>query len=293
MNSVGGARDYVRREVLWEWPLSRVERVHLDRGKSLVVKRSRRPMIDEGRILRHLGRSNIPLPKLYLSWGRDGILTMVLEDLGPAVREATFQEAASAAVRTHAASPPPRLQVLDAGALAGLPSRTLEALDRLERAGRWQDAAGVRSTLLRLEPVAERLSEGAELPPFGLCHSEFHPLSLHIGSKRIGLVDWARAFVGPGLLDLASYSGTVLTPDPAACRALIEGYVAEGGAPEARAPRAGLPAERWALLWHRVWTAEWFASSCATWMTDTGKDAEYQVTVLRHLEEALDLAGAD
>lgn len=281
----------VSRDVLWDWTLSRVERVHLNNGTSVIVKRSRTPLTDEGRILRHISLSDIPLPDLYYSRRRGDILTLVLEDLGPPAREATLQEAAMVAVRTHAASPPNRLPLLDAAALEGLPSRTLASVDQLTEGGRWPESAAVRSALERLQRVAESLSVGAELPPFGLCHSEFHPSSVHIGSEKLGLLDWAQAFVGPGLLDLASYGGTGLPPDPAACLPLIDAYIAEGGAAEARSPRAGLPAENWALFWHRCWTVEWFIRSCATWMTDTAKDGVYQETVQRHLDEALQLAG--
>jgi len=41
--------------------------------------------------------------------------------------------------------------------------------------------------------------------------------------------------------------------------ALIGEYVKAGGPPEAGAPRGGLPAERWALGWHRVWVSDWYA----------------------------------
>lgn len=292
LSNIDARAACIRRDVLWEWGLSRVERVHLEDGNTLIVKRSRHPLIDEGRILRHIARSDIPLPTLHLSRRRGRFLTLVLEDLGPSVRDATLREAALAAARAHAASPPPRLPVLNAGALAALPSRALAALDELRRAARWQDSGAVRAALGKLQNVAGRLSAGATMPPFGLCHSEFHPSSLHIGERKTGLLDWARAFVGPGLLDLASYAGTVRPADPAACRALIEAYVAAGGAPEARDPHAGLRAEEWALFWHRVWVAEWYISSCATWMNDTGNDSVYQEAVQRHLDEALALARA-
>ena len=36
-------------------------------------------------------------------------------------------------------------------------------------------------------------------------HSEFHPTSLHIGRDGRRLLDFARTFNGPGLLDLASW----------------------------------------------------------------------------------------
>ena len=84
LGALDDRKGYLRRDVLWEWALSRVERVHLDDGTSLIVKRSRDPLIDEGRILRHISGGDVPLPRLRHSQLRDGILTLVLEDLGPA-----------------------------------------------------------------------------------------------------------------------------------------------------------------------------------------------------------------
>jgi hypothetical protein len=65
------------------------------------------------------------------------------------------------------------------------------------------------------------------------------------------------ALVGPGLLDLASWSGLRRPADPPATRRLIEQYARAGGHHEALAERGGLPAERWALGWHRVRAAHW------------------------------------
>lgn len=89
-------------------------------------------------------------------------------------------------------------------------------------------------------------------------HSEFHPTSLHIGERGWRLLDFARAFTGPGLLDLASWHGTIEPPHPIRLRVFLEQYVTAGGTPDALAPRGGLTAEHWALGWHRMWAVEWF-----------------------------------
>jgi hypothetical protein len=107
-----------------------------------------------------------------------------------------------------------------------------------------------------LEAAAPCRVVGAELPPFGLCHSEYHPTSLHIGARGWHLLDFARAFTGPGLLDLASWHGTLGNPDPARTTGLIKRYVALGGHQQALAPRGGLDAASWALGWHRLWAAD-------------------------------------
>ncbi|GAA5615131.1 hypothetical protein Spla01_06336 [Streptomyces platensis] len=58
---------------------------------------------------------------------------------------------------------------------------------------------------------------------------------------------------GPGLLDLASWHGTIEPPHPVRLRVFLEQYVSAGGTPDALAPRGGLTAENWALGWHRMW----------------------------------------
>lgn len=79
--------------------------------------------------------------------------------------------------------------------------------------------------------------------------------SVHIGERGWHLLDFARAFTGPGLLDLASCHGILWldTPDPARTLGLIESYVATGGPGQALAMRGGPDAASWALSWHRVW----------------------------------------
>jgi hypothetical protein len=92
-----------------------------------------------------------------------------------------------------------------------------------------------------------------------LCHSEFHPTSLFITTNGWRLLDFARTFVGPGLLDLASWHGTLDAPDTARLAAFLDLYIQAGGATSTLNDRGGLPAPAWALGWHRLWVAEWFS----------------------------------
>jgi len=274
------------REILWEWALSRVERIYLTDGSSLILKRSASPLTDEARIIESISDSDISLANLYTAEECKGVLTMLMEDLGPSVRGPSLLEAASAAARTHAAPSPERLRVLDERGLQELPTSTLQALDELVCAGRWRDTERLREQLSYIEEVGRDLSRDAQIPPFGLCHSEFHPSSLHIGKFKSALVDWARAFTGPGLIDIISYFGTLSVADPTTYRSFIDDYVNMGGAPTAGDDRAGYRAEEWGLFWHRIWVAEWFTTNCTSWMTDTRQDEIYQQAVERHVGEA-------
>jgi hypothetical protein len=68
---------------------------------------------------------------------------------------------------------------------------------------------------------------------------------------RMRMLDFVRAFNGPGLLDLASRPGTTEDPDPGRVEGLLHRYVAVGGTEHVLHQRGGLPAAEWALGWHR------------------------------------------
>jgi hypothetical protein len=212
---------------------------------------------------------------------------MLIEDLGPEARPATTREAAEAAIATHATPTPAGLPRLDEEDLASLPASCLARLDLLRAADRWQDATDITAQLQQLAAIAADRAKYAELPPFGLCHSEFHPTSLHIANDEWRLLDWARAFHGPGLLDLASWQNTVEAPDFAAFDQLVAAYIAAGGPPEALAQRGGLSADRWAYGWHRLWIVDWYLHQATTWIADPTQDPIYQQVIHRHLAEAV------
>ncbi|MQS11198.1 phosphotransferase [Streptomyces kaniharaensis] len=273
--------------------MSGVERLRFDSGRTAIYKYAVEPFDGEDQILKAAARSGIPVPHIIGSIAREGTLGMVIEDLGEAVGEPEDIDGAVAAVALHEAPAAASLPVMDEGALAALPELALGHLRRLREAGRWtEDAADVAAMLEALAVSAVKRASGAELAPFGWVHSEFHPTSLHFGEEGWRLLDFARAFTGPGLLDLASWHGTLDDPDPIRLRAFIEAYVAAGGAKDALAERGGLPAERWALGWHRVWAVEWFMEQAVKWINDPSSDPLYIKAVRRHLVAAARLLDA-
>ncbi|WP_193359370.1 MULTISPECIES: hypothetical protein [Frankia] len=54
---------------------------------------------------------------------------------------------------------------------------------------------------------------------------------------------------------------------------MIWAYIRAGGAAETSRPRGGLPAEVWALDWHRLWIIAWYLDQAAVWMPEPDRDA--------------------
>ncbi len=282
------------REEMRVWDMSGVERLRFPpHMRTAIYKYAVEPFATEDEILRAARLSGIPVPEVIGSIVRDGTLGMVIEDLGEEVREAQDMDGIVAAVALHQAPVAPSLREMDEDALAALPELALGHLRRLRDAGRWnEDTAELSFALGSLAASAEKRATGAELAPYGWVHSEFHPTSLHIGEDGWRLLDFARAFTGPGLLDLASWHGTTGDPDPARLRAFIETYVNAGGDKDALAERGGLPAERWALGWHRVWASEWFMEQALRWINNPEDDPVYIKVVRKHLLAAVRLLEA-
>ncbi|TGN81589.1 aminoglycoside phosphotransferase family protein [Streptomyces bauhiniae] len=277
------------REEVRVWSMSGVERVTFPDGTTAIFKYAKKPFDTEDQALRLARTLGVPVPRVHASAVRDGWLGMLMADLGPSARQADDLDGAVAAVVLHGTHRAPSLPVLDEERLRTLPSRSLEHLERLRKADRWQDADDVEDALDRIAKAAEARSAGATREPFGWVHSEFHPTSLHIGERGWRLLDFARAFTGPGLLDLASWHGTIDPPHPVRLRVLLEQYVTAGGTPDALAPRGGLAAENWALGWHRMWAVEWFMEQAVRWINDPATDPAYIKTVRRHLTDVLHL----
>jgi hypothetical protein len=272
----------VQREPIRVWARSGVERIRLEDGGTVVFKYAEAPFDREHIALREASAAGLPVPDLVAAHAEGGQLGMLLEDLGEPVREATDQDGAGPAVRLHRIPGSEALDELSAASLAALPARIYERAKRFDLTP--QTIAAARA----LSVAAAVRVQGAELPPFGLCHSEFHPSSLHIGPGGWHLLDLARAFVGPGLIDLASWHGTIEAPNPDRTTELIGAYIKAGGASSALADRGGLPAERWALGWHRVWVANWFAEQVERgWAR--GAMETWSKAVERHTLEAADL----
>jgi hypothetical protein len=281
-----------RREEVRVWSMSAVERLHLGDGSTLILKYADEVFADEPAVLTHAAEHGVPVPRLLTSTRQtDGSAVMVLEDLGESVREPTLADAATAAVSIHQCPPLAGRPVLDDHALAELPVRSLQWLDALQAAGRWSDdPCEIRAGLQKLDDVASRRARGATIPPYGMCHSEFHPTSLIIqpeGPPRV--LDMARAYTGNGLLDLVSWQGTPEPLDLDAVKDLIDAYVAAGGTAEAELDRGGLPAHVWAAGWDKLWIVEWFIQSNYRW-ADPGNPARehaVQQAISRHLWEAV------
>jgi hypothetical protein len=273
--TLAGLPEPRHREQLRVWALSGVERVHFARGATVFLKYACAPFTDEPRVLAHVADHGVPVPALLASATSGELMAMVLEDLGDPERDATTSDAATAAVATHAAPPPPFAGRLDTEALQALPESCLHRLAGLADAGRWPEPGYDTELLERLAKLAPTLADGVEKAPFGLCHSEFHPTSVHITQQGWRLLDWARAFVGPGLLDLASWQNTAEPPDLGALDTLIDAYIAAGGAASARDDRGGLPPARWAVGWHRLWVIEWYLEQATTWINDPSTDPLY------------------
>jgi hypothetical protein len=276
----GASRDPIR-----VWARSGVERLHSVDGESVVFKYAEAPFDTEDTILAALAERGLPVPALIASAHRGDVLGMLIEDLGPEERDADDADGVAAAVSLHAEGEISVLPRLGQHVLAFLPERSLKAARH-----HWPDARDIHAMLTALAEAAKARSEGAELAPFGLCHSEFHPTSVHIGaSGRLRMLDFARAFNGPGLLDLASWPGTVEDPDLGRVEELLHIYVAAGGAKDALTDRGGLPAAQWALGWHRLWAVDWFIDRAPAWATDPEADQAWQTAVRRHLTEATTL----
>lgn len=269
------------------WGMSGVERVTFPDGTTAVFKYAKEPFDREAQALRIAHQRGLPVPELHATAVRDNWLGMLMDDLGTPVREADDVDGAIAAALLHRARPAGSLPFLDGNGLASLPARALDHLQRLRKGDRWTACDNIESALRSISAAAGTRARGATLDPFGWVHSEFHPTSLHIGENSWHLLDFARAFTGPSLIDLASYHGTTGTPDPVRLRVLLEQYVTAGGHEDALASRGGLTAEAWALGWHRMWAVEWFMEQAIRWINDPTRDFAYIPVVQRHLNDVV------
>jgi hypothetical protein len=264
------------------WDRSGVERLSFRDGASVVFKYAEAPFDREDHALGTAAAAGLPVPAVLAAQHRGPLLGMLLEDLGTPVRETDDRDGAAAAVMIHHVAAGPGLPRLDEPGLASLPARLGE------RAVRHGAPAEVRTAVAALDRAASARAVGAQLPPFDLVHSEFHPTSVHIGAGGMRVLDLARALVGPALLDLASWHGTVNAPDPERTAAFLTRYVEAGGTRHALDDRGGLDAASWALGWHRIWAAEWFAQQLDLGWAE-GAEERWMTTIGRHVSEAASL----
>jgi Phosphotransferase enzyme family len=281
---VGLPGDPVR-EPMRIWAHSRVERLRFPGRASVIFKFADAPFDREHLVLRLAARRGLPVPHVQAARAEAGVLAMLMDDLGRPVREANDYDGACAAARLHQVDGAGWLARVSTGWLATMPHRMGLRLNRLGLPG------AVAGPVRTLEAAAASRAAGAELPPFGLCHSQYHPTSLHVGEQGWHLLDFARAFNGPGLLDIASWSGTLNAPNRARTLGLIESYVEVGGHRQALAARGGLDAASWALGWHRVWVADWLTQQIERGWADRADDI-WISAITRHLTEAATLLHA-
>jgi hypothetical protein len=241
------------------WQLSGVERVTLADDRTVIVKYAGPPFTGEAAVLRAAAERRVPVPEVITAEVQDEMLIMLLQDLGEHVGEPTDVDGAVAAARLHTAEVRAAgLQLWDTRRFAELPANAAKMLTTLRDQGRFAGAADLLPLLDQLARHAPALTAATEIPPFGVVHGELHPTSVHIGRGGWCLLDFAKAYVGPGLLDLATWQGTRHPADIARLEAQMHAYVAAGGTSRIHSPRGGHPAAVWALGWHRLWSAGWF-----------------------------------
>ena len=274
----------VERKEIRVWARSGVERLNLADGTSMVFKYAEGPFAAEHRALSVAEDGGLPVPARLAVDHTTELLGMLLTDLGPVTREATDDEGAALAVRVHAVAETRDLPVIDEQGLAAMPEQIRARLHRHDRTRRHLGALTDKARALAR--VADARAAGADVAPLGLCHSEWHPTSIYVTENQTYLLDFARAFRGPGLLDLASWHGTVDTPDTGKLDDLIASYITAGGPEEAAAARGGLSAARWALGWHRVWVADWFTHQLTIGWAE-GAESTWISAISRHLSEAI------
>ncbi|MDT0446670.1 phosphotransferase family protein [Streptomyces johnsoniae] len=270
------------RQPIRVWARSGVERLAFPGATSVVFKYAEAPFDREDHALKAAAAAGLPVPIVQAARHTGHLLGMLIEDLGVPVREANDLDGAAAAVQIHRVASAFGLPRVGETELAALPEKIAR---RLVRYGATEEARTAANALSR---AAQVRAMDAELPPFGLVHSEFHPTSLHVGTAGLRVLDLARAFTGPGLLDLASWHGTTTAPGTDRTHAFLTTYAEAGGPAEALADRGGLDAAAWALGWHRVWVAEWFSQQIGLGWAEGAED-KWMTVITRHVLDAAEL----
>ncbi|EDY46570.1 phosphotransferase [Streptomyces sp. SPB074] len=279
-----------RRETLRSWTHGGIERLAFADGLTLVHKYGHAPLAHEAATHRVFQAAGVPVATLYSGEVRAKHMTLLMEDLGEPERAATEDEVLALLHVLHRAPSPPGSPSLSEYTMITLPDRARWHLDRLQETGRWTSAAGrLGDDLDKVRKVSEERCAGADQEPFGWVHTEIAGNGVHVGPKGVRLIDFARSYVGPVLLDLVSWGDALDRPRPREARAFLEKYVDQGGPATTLDRRAGLAAERWALAWLRVWRVEWYLEQSAIRGSDPALDPERQALARRNMDQALDL----
>ncbi|MFE9248755.1 aminoglycoside phosphotransferase [Streptomyces sp. NPDC007088] len=271
------------------WAHGGLERITFSDGNTLIHKYGQRPFTKEADMLRSLYAGGVPVPRVAASRVQGRQMSMLMEDLGEPLRPATEDEALAAVLSLHAAPIDPAVPRLTESSLRTLPERTLHHLDRLHVMNRWHGSVSIGMDLGRVRRVAEHRAQGADLPPYGWVHTELGYDGLHVGPRGLRLLDFARSYTGPGLFDLVSWGDGINSLSPRRTREFLERYVDAGGPPQTLKRRAGLPAERWALGWLRLWRLEWILEDACRDSYDQADDAHSEALARAELDQALDL----
>lgn len=278
-----------KRAAIRVWALSGVQRLTLADGHTVIVKYATAPFMGEAQVLTAAAHAGAPVPAVHAATIHNKKLIMIVEDLGEPVRQPNDIDGAAAAAALHQKRiEPGGLPVWGEAQLADIPSHAVALLTGLRAGGRFATAADLLRPLELLARDAPHLAAGAETPPFGVMHGEFHPTALHIGSTGLRVIDFAMAFVGPGIFDLAAWQGTRQPPDPARIDNQLHAYINAGGDPRVLDPRGGRPAGVWALGWHRLWSTAWFLR-LATSGDDDADDARVEQIIRRQVTSAVRL----
>jgi hypothetical protein len=276
----------IRREPIRARSTCGVDRIIMPGRRTAILKYGGAPFTAEVRILRAAGIGGVPVPQVLAAGVYGRMLVMLLEDLGDGVREANDVDGAAAAATLHRADlNTGRLRIWGSRQLCEIPDSAMGLLSELRAAGRLPTSTDLVRPLARLARQARTLTVDADMPPFGLVHGDLHPTSVHISQCGWHLIDFAMAFTGPGLLDLASWQGIRNRPDPGRVAAQIDAYTAAGGDLRAQQPRGGLPAAVWALGWHRLWSVAWLLHQAVTADDDTD-DRRIEGIIRRQLASA-------
>lgn len=289
LDGLGLAPD-PRRETVRAGSHGGVERLRFPNGLTLIHKYGHTPLAHEAATHRVLQAAGVPVATLHSSEVREQHMTIVMEDLGEAERPATQDEVLALLLQLHAVPTPRGGPSLSEYTMVTLPDRARWHLDRLSDYGRWTNVVGRLTTdLEKVRKISADRAAGADKEPFGWVHTEFAGRGAHVGRKGVRLIDFARSYAGPVLLDLVSWGDGLDRARPREARAFLERYVDLGGPASTLDRRAGLAAERWALAWLRVWRVEWYLQQSASRFADPALDPTRQALVLRNLDQALDL----